>query len=186
MLPKYLWRDTPPHGARRNFTVGFFKSKGKAIKCPVLFSIFSRMFCWTSQAFPWEAGRVQQFCWVTQRGHKSFQANMELYFSRCFCRENTSLCKKVLLHLGAQVAKSNRKSHCKSNHTRSGSSTNCYRALKFAGLGAQPSFATFSLGKAPHKVHRGFPQVRDCRIQPHGQQGNNLDCHFGKIETMKS
>ena len=163
--------------------LGFFKSEGKAIKCPVLFSIISRMFCWTSQAFLREAGRVQQFCWVTQQGHKSFQANTELYFS---VGKNTSLCKKVWSHLGAQVAKFNRSSYRESNHTGSGRSTNCYRALKFAGLGAQPSFATFPLGKAPHKVHRGFPRVRDCRIWPRGQQEINLNCHFSITGTMKS
>lgn len=63
--------------------------------------------------------------------------------------------KRFLLHLGAQVAKSNRKSHRESNHASSGSCTNCYRALKFAGLGAQPSFATFPLGKAPPSKSTG-------------------------------
>lgn len=90
------------------------------------------------------------------------------------------------MHVGAQVAKFNRKSHHESNHTKSGSSTYCHRALKFAELGAQPSFATFPLGKAPHKAHRGFPQVRDCRIWPYGQQEINLNCPLGKTGTMKS
>lgn len=108
-------------------------------------------------AFPWEAGWVQQFCWVTQQGLKSFQANAEMYFS---VGKSTSLCKKVSSFLGAEVVKFSRKSHPKSNPTRSGSSTNCYRVLRFAGLEAQP------LGKSPHKVHRSFPQMRDCDIDP--------------------
>lgn len=110
MLPKYLWCDTPPWCTLKSYCLGgSFKSKGKAIGCPVLFSVTSRMFCCTSQAFPRETGQVQ----VTQQGHKSFPANTELYFST---GKNTALCKKVLSRIGAEVAKFNRNSHKKQPH----------------------------------------------------------------------
>jgi len=101
-------------------------------------------------------------------------------------RENTSQRKKVPSGLGAQVEKFNRKRQRESNRTGSGSGANCCGALKFVGLGAQPSFTTSPVGKAPHKVHRVFPRVRDCRIWTHGRQEINFNFHFGKTGTVKS
>lgn len=141
---------------------GFSSLRGKQSRVP-FGSASSRECC--VGCCRQETGRVQQFCWVTQQGQELPSPHRAVIVPRD---------KHLPVQKGPITSRS------------ADSKTEWNNSLqKPPGLGAgqivtqlpdwlelrlSQALPPFPQGKATHKVHRGFPQVRDCRIWPCGQQ----------------